>query len=519
MRNDWDRALDTRRGIDLPFLIRRAARCFGDSVAADDGIRAATLGEAVARAERVANALDDEGIPPGACVGILSENRSAYVEADLAIALGRRVRVALNARLHLEDHRYVAADCGMRVLVHSARFAEEAEALQEEFGLRTVSFDDSEAAGGAGFEELAERGRPAAVQRPGSPEDPAWITYTSGTTGRPKGIVLSHRSIREVALNLLLEFGPVEPGELLVLPQPLSHGAGYWVLPCLISGAGVYVMRKFDPDETCIVSERPNVRTLKCVPAMLPPLIEGPGSFGYETIIYGASPMPQPVLTAALDRFGPVLVQVYGQSEAPVTITCLGKEDHLGDGPQRFSAGRPFRAVGVEVWDEEGLPLPPGSEGEVAVTGSHLMSGYLGMDEETAAVFRDGWLLTRDMGMFDERGFLRLLGRRDEMIISGGYNISPREVENVLSQFPGVEEVAVVGIPDQRWGSVVGAAVKMVAGVSATSEQLIDFAKPRLTFRAPRHVAFVEAIPKTPYGKVDRPRLLQAIGTHLETAR
>lgn len=504
------------RGVDLPFLIRRAAGCYGDEVAADDGAQAVTVRTAVARAERVANALDEIGVPAGACVGVLSENRSAYVEADLAIALARRVRVALNARLHLEDHRYVVADCGMSVLIHSARYAAEAEALRAEFGLRTVSLDDGDAPGGARFEDLVEQGSPHPVLRSGSPEDPAWITYTSGTTGRPKGIVLSHRSIREVALNLLLEFGPVEPGELLVLPQPLSHGAGYWVLPYLISGAGVYVMRKFDPDETCAVSQRPNVRTLKCVPAMLPPLIEAPGLCGYNTIIYGASPIPQPVLTASLERFGPVLVQVYGQSEAPVTITCLQKGDHLGDGDQRFSAGRAFRAVGVEVRDEEGLPVPPGTEGEVAVTGSHLMNGYLGMEEETAFLFRDGWILTRDMGMFDERGFLRLLGRRDEMIISGGYNISPREVENVLSQFPGVEEVAVVGIPDKRWGSAVGAAVKMVAEVPATAEELIDFARPRLSFRAPKHVAFVESIPKTPYGKVDRPKLLEAIGTPVE---
>lgn len=502
-------------GVDLPFLIRRAAWCFGDRIAVADGRRALTTAAAVARAECVANALDGAGVPPRACIGILADNMTAYVEADLAIALARRVRVALNARLSLDEHRYVAADCHLRVLFYSEQFRAEAETLGQEFGIDLVLLDGADAP--MTFEGLAGRCSPASVARVGSPEDPAWITYTSGTTGRPKGIVLSHRSIREVALNLLLEF-PVTPGELMVHTQPLSHGAAYWVLPSLISGAGVYVLRKFDPDEALAVSQWPNVRTLKCVPAMLPRLIDAGGDCAYETVIYGASPISQPVLTAALDHFGPVLVQVYGQSEAPVTITCLREEDHLGDGDERFSAGRPFRGVGVEVRGHDGRTLPPGEEGEVAVTGSHLMSGYLGMEEETATVFRDGWILTRDMGMFDERGFLRLLGRRDEMIISGGYNISPREVENVVSCFPGVEEVAVVGIPDAHWGSAVVAAVKMAPGAPATVQEVIDFARPRLTFRVPKHVTFVESIPKNAYGKVDRSKLLEQLGTPVVAA-
>ena len=503
----------TYRGVDLPYLLRRGAQNHPDAVAIDDGARCVTLRDALSRAERAANALDEIGVPPGAPVGILSENRAEYVEADVAIALARRTRLALNSRLHLEDHRYVAADSGMAALVYSAKFAAEADALREEFGLTTICLDADGGAAGTTFEALIARGNSVPVVRPGHVEDPAWITYTSGTTGRPKGIVLSHRSIREVALNLLLEFGPVRPGEQLVLTQPLSHGSGYFVLPVLMSGAGLYVMRRFDPEETYDVSERPNVRILKCVPAMLPQLIEVDERrrLGFDTVIYGASPIPRPVLTAALDRFGPVLAQLYGQSEAPVTITCLHKQDHEGYGEQRFSAGRPFRSVAVEVRDDEGRPVPPGEKGEVAVTGSHLMTGYLGLEEATAAVFRDGWILTKDMGSFDDRGFLCLAGRRDEMIISGGYNISPREVEEVLSQFPGVEEVAVLGIPDARWGSAVSAAIKLRAGHAATQAELIDFAKLRLSFRAPKRVAFVDTIPKTPYGKIDRVELLASM--------
>lgn len=509
--------------MDIAYLVRRAARHAPNTLAVDDGSTRRTIGALASRAERFANALDTLGVPPGARIAILSPNRAEYPEVDVGIAFGRRVRVALNTRLHLLDHQFVIGDADVQVLVHSGEHAETAALLQKQSDILTISFDKPSSGSPSLYYEklLAETSDRTVVRGDDAgDEGPAWITYTSGTTGRPKGIVLSYRAIREVALNLLGDLRPVDAGELLVLPQPLSHGAGYWVIPSLISHAGIYVPRKFDPEELYRISRLPNVRTLKCVPAMLPPLIELDGDFGYDTVIYGASPMPRPVLEAALDRFGPVLVEIYGQSEAPVTLTWLGKADHLGSGDRRFSAGRAFRAVGVEVRSDDGATLPHGQEGEVAVTGSHLMSCYLGMPEETAAVFRDGWVLTRDVGVLDEYGFLQLLGRRDEMIISGGYNISPRDVENVLSQFPGVEEVAVAGIPHDRWGSVVAAAIKLADGVlGATPEEVIEFARPRLDFRTPRQVQFVDNIPKNAYGKVDRLKLAEALAPDREPAR
>jgi fatty-acyl-CoA synthase len=506
------------RVVDVPFLIRRAAVHGAGEIGVDDGMRSLTIGELVARGERAANRLDTLDLPPAATVGILSENRSEYAQADVAIALSRRTRVALNARLTLDDHRYVVADAGIKALVYSASFAGQAEALKNEFGLAIVCLDAEGSAGPLTLEGLIEDGRPASVVRTGGLEDPAWITYTSGTSGRPKGVVLSHRSIREVALNLLVELGPITPGEQLVMTQPLSHGAGYFLLPCLISGASIYAMRKFDPGETLAVGQRPEATVLQCVPAMLPALLESwdDRSLGYNSVVYGAAPIPRPVLGAALERFGPVLIQLYGQSEAPMTITCLQKRDHLGDGEQRFSAGRPFRSVGVEVWDDAGRPLSAGEQGEVVVSGSHLMSSYLGLPSETEAVLRDGWVLTRDVGMFDEQGFLYLAGRRDEMIISGGYNISPREVEQVLSMFVGVEEAAVVGVPDERWGSAVTAAVKPRQGEALVLDDLVAFARSRLSFRAPKRVKVVEAIPKTPYGKVDRAVLVDMLTSQVD---
>lgn len=485
-------------------MLRRAARMYPDSPAVDDGRVAWTLRQLLARGERLANALDELGVPPGAAVGILSHNRTAYIEADTAISLGRRVRVALNARLHLEDFRHVAGDSQLRALFHSAEFEEQAAALREEFGLVTIAFDAAPGAGGTAMEPLIEQTSGQERVRESDPSMPAWISYTSGTTGAPKGVVLSHRAVREVAFNLLLELGPVRPGEQIVLTQPISHGSGYFALPYLLSGAGVRVQPRFDPEEVWRLSQSERIRTLKLVPAMLEPILRAEsGSWGYETIVYGASAVPVAVLERAVERFGPTLVQDYGQSEAPMTITCLHKEDHL-DPEARLSAGRPWRTVAVEVRGEDGRVAAPGETGEVFVHGSHLMTCYHNKPQETAEVLRGGWLRTKDLAVADERGFVHLRGRRDEMIISGGFNISPREVEDVLAGHRSIDEVVVLGMPDERWGDAVTAVVRTRAGAALTEEEVLSFARPRLGMRAPKRVVMWPEIPRNSYGKVDR---------------
>jgi fatty-acyl-CoA synthase len=500
--------------MDIPYLIRRAVATHADQLAVDDGRVARTLGAMVDRAERFANALDGLGVEPGSAVGVLSGNRAEYPEVDIGIALGRRVRVALNARLNVEDFHYALEDAEARVLVYSEEFGSEAEALSRDLGMVAIGLDN-DIAEGHSYEDLLAETTPSPINRGGDDEDPAWISYTSGTTGRPRGVVLSHRSVREVGMNLLLELGPRSPGELIVLTQALSHGAGYFVLPWLMSGGGLYVLRKFDPDEVEAVSERPEARTLKIVPAMLPPLLELGRPLSFSTICYGASHISPPILEAALDRFGPVLVQVYGQSEAPVTITCLTKEDHLLE-KHRNTAGRPFRSVAVEVRLPDGSVAPVGETGEVTVRGHHLMTRYHGLEEATTAVLRDGWVWTKDMGTKDEHGFITLLGRSDEMIISGGYNLSPREVESAILELPEIAECVALGLPDERWGTAVAAAVQLVEGATATPTDLIAKLKPRLGFRTPRRIVILDAVPRNAYGKVDRRAVTSAFETESE---
>ena len=492
--------------MDVAYLIRRAAHWYPDAPAVEDGERALTMRELVSLAERLANRLDALGVPPGGSVGVLMENRWEYVLVDAAIALARRTRVAMNARLALDDFRFMASDADVSVLFHTSTFAEEAEAMRADLGLIPIDIDIQ-------LQAELDQADATVVLRGGTDEDPAWITYTSGTTGRPKGIILSHRSISQVAMNLLLELGPVVPGQVAVLTQPLSHGAGYFVLPWLIAGGGLYVVRRFDPEDVLAVGRRPEVGLLKIVPAMLPPLLEASGSqpISFSSIVYGAAPIAPAVLDLALEAFGPVLVQIYGQSEAPVTLTVLGKQDHVGEGEQRFSAGRPWRTVTAQIRDDDGRVKAPGEEGELFVNGLHLMSGYRGLPDATAAVMRDGWIKTNDMAREDDRGFISLLGRRDEMINSGGFNISPREVERVLNEHPSVQEVVVFGVPDDRWGQAVTAAVQAHAGQRLSSAELSEFARPRLGFRAPKTISLLAGIPRNPYGKVDRLKLTEAV--------
>ena len=495
--------------MDLAYLLRRACTEYARRTAVSDGTRSLSFRELGDRSSRLANALTGLGLRRGDRVAVLLRNRLEFAEVDVALATGGFVRVALNARLGLEDFSYCVADSGARALITEEYFDPVAGALVEQHDLTWVRMAAGPPANGShDYQSLLDEAQ--ATHGPGQDlaAEPAWFSYTSGTTGRPKAVVLSHRALASVVFNTAMELGPTDASSSMLLPQALSHGAGYFQLTALATGSTSYVMDQFDPERAIALGERHGIQTLKLVPTMLTSLVDLQQPVPFSSVIYGASPINPRALDRALDLIGPRLIQIYGQSEAPVTITVLRKHEHVGTGPERFSAGRPWRTVQTQIVDEAGQELGPG---EAILRAPQMMDGYHGLPDETADVVRDGWLWTKDMAKTDEQGFIYLLGRRDQMINSGGFNIAPAEVEGVLAQHASVKECVAFGVPDERWGQAVAAVVVATGSSAVDAAELIDFCRAKLGFRRPQQVSFVEALPYSAYGKVDRPRLMEML--------
>lgn len=498
--------------MDLARIIRRAALQYPKQTAVSDGTTARTFRQLIGRAARLVNALDALGLKPGDRVAVLLRNRIEYAEIDAALACGGFIRVALNARLGLEEFSYCVADADARVLITEHHFDEVTEELVRRHRLIWIRLGRGARSPAAHeYEVLLAAGQEKLPVRPDLTDRPAWFSYTSGTTGRPKGVVVSHRAMAHVIINLALELGPLTDRTSMLLPQPLSHGAGYLQLAVLASGSTSFVMESFDPERAVRLGEEYRIDTLKLVPAMLGSLVELGRPVPFDSVVYGASSINPRLLEQALERMGPKLIQIYGQTEAPATITVLRKHEHGGDGPERFSAGRPWRTVEVAVVDPDGNEMPVGEPGELIVRAPQVMDGYHNLREATAEVLRDGWLWTKDMARLDERGFVYLLGRRDQMINSGGFNVAPAEVEQVLAQHPTIKECVVFALADEKWGEAVAAAVVPSEAGSCNSEEIIEYCRPRLGFRRPRHVFVLDQLPYSPYGKVDRLRLMKTV--------
>jgi acyl-CoA synthetase (AMP-forming)/AMP-acid ligase II len=494
--------------LDLGYLLERAIAGHRSKTAVTDGSRSLTYAEVGERSARLVNALTALGLNPGDPVVLLLSNRLEFAEIDVALARGGFVRVALNARLSLEDFSLSVDDCDARAIITEPSFDESAAELTRRHGLVWMRIGKDGPAPSRSYDAtLAEAS--TSIEVPARDVSlAAWISYTSGTTGRPKGIVLSHGALCSVIFNFGLEVGPITDQESILLPQALSHGAGYFLLAYLAAGGCAHIMSHFDPQAANALGERHGIKTLKLVPTMLSSLVALDVPTPFHTIIYGAEPISARLLDRTLDLYGQRLVQVYGQSEAPSSISCLKKHEHILGEPQRLSAGRPWRTVKAKIVDQHGNEVSPGARGELVVRGPQMMSGYHKRSKATAEVLRDGWLWTRDLAEMDPNGFIYLRGRSDQIIISGGYNIAPAEVEGVLLTHPEILECAAFGVPDERWGHAVAVAVVRAPGSTLDSEGLTRFSNERLGFRKPRHVLFVDALPYSSYGKVDRKSLV-----------
>ncbi|MCK4795002.1 MAG: AMP-binding protein, partial [Desulfobacteraceae bacterium] len=352
-------------------------------------------------------------------------------------------------------------------------------------------------------------------------EDLHTLFYTSGTTGKPKGVMLTQRSWANVATNLILDYGPITEEDAVLNTQPLSHGAGFFVLPFFVEGATNVLVPEVSPAVVFDTIEREKVTVLKLVPTLLYTLTESPEKTKYNlsslhSIIYGGSPIAVPRLIQALQVFGNKLVQLYGQAEAPMYITTLSKRDHITEGPEEAvsrlaSAGKPCINVEVRLIDDNGNKVKPGDVGEVIVRGNHIMTGYWNRPEETAQTLKDGWVHTSDLGYADSRGFVFLVDRKKDMIISGAFNIYPKEIEDVVVTHPKVKEVAVIGVPDKKWGEAIKAVVVPKEGDEITEQEIIEYCGDHMaSFKKPKSVDVVTELPRNPYGKIQKAVLREA---------
>ncbi len=506
--------------MNIASLFLRAGRCHGARPALALGAEVlCSYGELARQGAVMAGQLRGTlGLAPGDRVALVMRNLPDYVRLLLAGWHAGLTMVPVNAKLHPRELAYILDHSGATVCFASADLIEAVAPLAGELaGLRVIEVGSRE--------HLAlARGDPAALT-PTAADATAWLFYTSGTTGRPKGAMLSHRNLLAMTLSYFADVDRIAPGDAIVHAAPMSHGSGCYILPHAAQAACQIVPASggFDAAELFALLESARGVTLFAAPTMVRRLAAHPAAGssahpGLKTIVYGGGPMYQADLERAHAVFGHRLAQIYGQGESPMCITALDKAQHADVAHPRYrerlaSVGSAQLVVEVIVADAEDRPLPPGEPGEVLVRGDSVMQGYWRDAEASARALRGGWLHTGDVGVLDEDGFLTLRDRSKDLIISGGTNIYPREVEEALLQHPAVAEVAVVGRPDADWGEAVVAFVVAAAGANPTAAELDAHCLATIArFKRPKEIHLVAALPKNNYGKVLKTELRQWLG-------
>ena len=370
------------------------------------------------------------------------------------------------------------------------------------------------------------RGRQCRLQR--DVDDLAWLFYTSGTTGRPKGVMLSHGNLVAASMCYLIDVDPATPNDASLYAAPISHGAGLYNFPHTRMGGRHVVPESggFDPDEVLNLARQLDNVVMFAAPTMVRRLVDaakrrGENGEGIRTIIYGGGPMYLADIREAIAVMGQRFVQIYGQGESPMTITALGREWHMKTGHPRYlerlaSVGTAQSVMSVRITDKDGEPLPAGETGEVEAKGTAVMLGYWNNPKANAETLKDGWLRTGDVGRLDEDGFLTLSDRSKDVIISGGTNIYPREVEEALLTHADVREVSAIGVPDPDWGEIVVACVVLEEGAAPDDAKLDAHCLASIArFKRPKRYVYLDALPKNNYGKVLKTELRQMMRTKL----
>ncbi|MFK9095227.1 class I adenylate-forming enzyme family protein [Bacillus salipaludis] len=499
-------------------LIKRGAKYYAKETAVIFKDKKRTFEEVHNNSNRLANALFKLGLEKGDRISFLLANSIQSVEIDFAMLKSGLVRVPLNTRLSEEEQFHMIAETDSKAILFTEEFADRVARLRGRLSDvllfcqvdGTVKYDWVIPI----FDEMkAVTDEDPTV--PLSEKDYATLQYTSGTTGKLKAAIHTQGSWAAMATNILSTL-TIEKGDIMLHAAPLTHASGILVLPHWIRGAANAILPTFHPQEFLQTVETLKPTTLNLVPTMIVMLLSHPEVEKYSfdsvrSLIYGASPMPREALKRGLELWGPKFIQYFGQTEVPLILSILPVEDHVLalENPDHYdkllSCGRPTITTEVKIVDQDGREVPQGEIGEIAVSSSQAMAGYWKEEALTAETMKGKWVYTRDMGYVNQDGYLYLVDRKSDMIISGGFNIYPREVEEVLYQHPAVLEAAVVGVPDETWVESVKAFVVLKEGHTASDEEIVEHCKNHLaSYKKPKHVEFIDSLPKSAVGKVVR---------------
>ncbi|MDO3395198.1 fatty-acid--CoA ligase FadD8 [Nocardioides sp. SOB44] len=515
---------DLRTGTHNGHLMAAALKRHRDRPVMHLGDVTLTGGQVADRISQYVQAYESLGAGRGTAGALLALNRP---EVLFIIGAGQTQgfrRTSLHPLGSLEDHAYVINDAEITTLTidPNPMFVERALGLLERCPrldkvLTIGPVPDELSHVGHDLAAAAERCEPRPLEAVTLPPDHiVSITYTGGTTGRPKGVVGTAQAMTTMTQVQLAEWEWPESPRFLMC-TPLSHAGAAFFVPTVMKGGTLFVLDRFDPAEVLRTIEEQRITATMLVPSMLYALMDHPDSrtrdlSSLETVYYGASAINPVRLREAIDRFGPVFAQYYGQSEAPMVITYLAKDDHVGGDDRRLaSCGRPSAFLRTALLGEDGLPVAPGEPGEICVAGPLLAGGYWKLPEVTAETFRDGWMHTGDVAREDEDGFWYIVDRTKDMIVTGGFNVFPREVEDVVAEHPAIAQVGVIGTPHEKFGEAVTAVVVVREGHELTDEvvaEIQQLVKERKgSVQVPKQVVATDALPLTGLGKPDKKAL------------
>lgn len=496
---------------------------YGDRVALEYLGDSYTYADLNASSNQLANAFVDElGLESEDRVALLMSNRPEFTVTELAILKAGGAKVLLNDMLAREEIKYILTNSRAETIVCGPGFVELIDELYDSIPtLQNVIYIREDAVVDRFVEYESFRSQGGSANPPDvtpSPDDVAFHAYTGGTTGKPKGVLHTHRSRAMLYYSVLVELD-LSGSDTLLATTPLPHSVGSFTRSAFLAGAKVVLYPDFEVERTFRDIQDAQITWTFMVPTMIYRLLDSPAINEYdlsslETLIYGAAPMKADRLREGIDQFGPVFKQFYGQTEVPNLITTLGKDEHVlaletGNEEWLSSAGQPCLMADVKIVDPKTrAEQPVGEPGEILASAPYMMKKYFERPDATAETLLDGWVATGDIGKRDEYGYITLLDRSSNMVITGGMNVYTTEVEEALVKHDAVSDVAVIGVPDDDWGEAVTAIVVPYDGQAVSGDDIISSAATRLSsYKVPKRVEFVDDLPKTPYGKVDKKAL------------